>query len=72
MFAQRCLECGIIEMTTKPVQGPKIEKFMDILKENGLVLKEPPPIDTWSDMTINRYQGRRMTPSGWKDIVEEH
>ncbi|XP_070506906.1 large ribosomal subunit protein uL18m [Chironomus tepperi] len=72
VFANRCLECGITEMTTKPLEGPKIEKFMSILRENGLVLTEPPQIDTWSDLTINRYQGKRIVPNDWKEIVEEH
>lgn len=72
VFATRCLECGITEMTTKPLEGPKIEKFMSILRENGIVLTEPPQIDTWSDLTINRYQGKRIVPNDWKEIVEEH
>lgn len=72
IFAQRCLECGITEMTTKPLEGPKIEKFMSILKENGLVLTEPPQIDTWKDLNINKYQGKSVQPLDWKDIVEEH
>lgn len=72
IFAQRCLECGITEMTTRPMEGPKIEKFLEILRENGLILTEPQQIDTWKDLTINKKSGVRVTPANWKEIVEEH
>ncbi|KAG5675179.1 hypothetical protein PVAND_005104 [Polypedilum vanderplanki] len=72
VFAQRCLESGIHEMSTKPYSGTKIEKFMEILQENGLNLNESPEINSKPDPNINRYQGRKMTPIDWKDIVEHH
>lgn len=72
VFAQRCLESGIFEMTTKPSEGPKIEKFMDILKENGLVLTEPEEINPHPDKHFNRYQGKPMRPNDWSEISEHH
>jgi large subunit ribosomal protein L18 len=74
VFAQRCLESGIHEVTTKPYEGAgaKIEKFMKVLQENGLVLQEPPEINVYPDPNFNRYQGRPMRPVDWKEIVEHH
>lgn len=72
VFAKRCLMSGIIEMTMKPSHGLKIGKFLDILNENGLSLEEPAEIYTHKDRFINRFKGRRMTPTDWKEIVEHH
>jgi ribosomal protein L18 len=72
IFSQRCLEAGIIEMTAMPKTGLKIEKFFEILKENGLSLQEPPQIDPKKSKKISKYVGRKMTPVDWKEIVEHH
>lgn len=72
VFAKRCLMSGLIEMTMRPSSGLKIEKFIGILKENGLTLEEPAEIYTHKERNINRFLGRRMTPTDWKEIVEHH
>jgi large subunit ribosomal protein L18 len=72
IFAQRCLESGIHEMSTKRFEGLKISKFMEVLLENGLVLREPPEINPYPNPNFNRYEGRPMQPIDWKDILEHH
>lgn len=72
VFANRCLESGIIEMNAEPMSGEKIEKFLDILKENGLVLKEPAQINPSITKTIDKFKGRKMKPTEWEDEILEH
>ena len=72
VFAKRCLMSGLIEMTMQRSTGLKIEKFIAILKENGLTLEEPAEIYTHKEKRINRFLGRRMTPKDWKEIVVHH
>lgn len=42
MFAQRCLEFGITEMssTINPIENGKVDKFIKTLESNGVCLKE--------------------------------
>jgi large subunit ribosomal protein L18 len=72
VFAQRCLESGFIEMKVEPMSGLKIEKFMEVLKQNGLVLDEPKEIEIYKDRTIHRHKDRKSYPSDWREIVEHH
>ncbi|CAH0402924.1 unnamed protein product [Chilo suppressalis] len=43
VFAQRCLESGISEMfcNISPTKGGKVEKFLNVVVENGIKLTEP-------------------------------
>jgi large subunit ribosomal protein L18 len=73
VFAMRCLMSGIIEMSMKPnLTGQKIEKFVEILKENGLSLEESPEIYVHKDRLQNRFIGKKMKPRDWKEIHEFH
>jgi large subunit ribosomal protein L18 len=72
VFADRCLQSGILEMSLKPASGAKFEKFVDVLKENGLSLQESPDIYMYVSRSTNRFKGRRMQPEDWKEIVEHH
>lgn len=64
VFSQRCLESGFIEMRSDivAVEGGKIEKFLNVLKEHGISLQESPRIQP--ELTINRYVGRKEKPYG--------
>lgn len=72
VFADRCLQCGILEMSVKPSTGAKFEKFVDILKESGISLGESPDLSVHITKSINRFKGRTMKPENWKEIVEHH
>lgn len=68
VFAQRCLESGFIEMSCElqPAEGGKVEAFLNILKNNGLVLSEPTPIKP--QLEVNHYIGRKVKPYGdWEE-----
>lgn len=43
VFAQRCLESGITEIfcNIKPVEGGKVEKFLNEIINAGIILQEP-------------------------------
>lgn len=69
VFAQRCLESGIIEMRCdmiNPQEGTKVEAFLNTLKDNGILLKEPGEIRPQKE--VNYYKGRNTKPYGdWEE-----
>lgn len=71
VFAQRCLESGIIEMNLdnslkNPTEGTKIDAFLKILVENGLVLKESGQLRPQKH--LDYYKGRQEKPyDGWQE-----
>lgn len=68
VFAQRCLESGFIEMRCdySPVKGGKVEGFLKVLKDSGLVLSEPYPVKP--QIEVNHFVGRKEKPYGdWEE-----
>lgn len=68
VFAQRCLEAGFIEMRCdfRHVQGGKIEKFVQTMRESGLLLMEWPHVAP--QLEVNHFAGRKEKPYGdWEE-----
>lgn len=72
VFAQRCLEGGIIEMNCdnslkKSKEGTKLKAFLNTLKESGLVLKEPGQLRPQKH--VDHFMGRKEKPYGnWQEF----
>lgn len=68
VFAQRCLESGFIEMRSDltPAEGGKVDGFLKVLKDMGLLLWEPIPVKP--QLEVNHYVGRKEKPYGdWEE-----
>lgn len=72
VFADRCLQSGILEMAMKPSSGAKYEKFVEILKDNGIALTESPDMYMHVARSVNRFKGRKMEPEDWNEILKYH
>lgn len=64
VFAQRCLESGFIEMKChlRPVEGGKVDAFLKVMRDSGVILKEPRTITP--QLEVNQYVGRKEKPYG--------
>jgi large subunit ribosomal protein L18 len=71
VFAQRCLEGGIIEMNLDSTlknskEGTKTDAFLKTLKDNGIILKETGQLRPQKQ--VDFFKGRKEKPYGeWQE-----